>query len=66
MFVRTSDAPGAPTAEPSTSVESVHLLLVEPLDLPPRGRAWLERAHCGAFDGRELQRLIRLEKLSLG
>ncbi|HET7543120.1 MAG TPA: hypothetical protein VFK05_24775 [Polyangiaceae bacterium] len=66
MFVRNSDAPGAPTAEPSSKADPVHLLLVQTPDLTQRGRAWLERAHSGAFDGRELQRLIRLEKLSLG
>jgi len=66
MFVRPSDAPGAPTVQPPTSAEPVHLMLVQTPDLTQRGRAWLEQAHSGSFDGRELQRLIRLEKLSLG
>jgi hypothetical protein len=66
MFARISEPPAAPTAQPPTGVEPVHLMLVQTPDLTQRGRAWLERAHAGAFDGRELQRLIRLEKLSLG
>ena len=64
-MTRTSDAPSAPTVQPSISVEYVHLMLVKTPDLTQRGRAWLERAH-STFDARELQRLIRLEKLSLG
>jgi hypothetical protein len=44
----------------------VHLLLVKTPSLTARGRRWLERAQLGAFDGVELQRLIRFEKLSLG
>lgn len=41
-------------------------MLVETPSLTQRGRVWLEREQLGAFDGLELQRLIRLEKLSLG
>jgi hypothetical protein len=66
MFERSSGAAASPPAEPPASIETIHLLLVETPDLTPRGREWLERAQVGAFDGLELQRLIRLEKLSLG
>jgi hypothetical protein len=44
-------------------------MLVKTPSLTPRGRAWLERApaqQSGGFNGLELERLIRLEKLSLG
>jgi hypothetical protein len=66
MFERISSASAAPTVQPPRNVETVHLMLVKTPDLTPRGRIWLERAQVGAFDGLELQRLIRLEKLSLG
>jgi hypothetical protein len=66
MFASPPSASVAPIAQPSEQSEPVHLLLVKTPSLTPRGRVWLERAQLGAFDGRELQRLIRLEKLSLG
>jgi hypothetical protein len=66
MFERNSSAAASPSAQPPATIDTIHLLLVETPDLTPRGRVWLERAQVGAFDGLELQRLIRLEKLSLG
>ncbi|HYP99725.1 MAG TPA: hypothetical protein VER96_13715 [Polyangiaceae bacterium] len=66
MFATTPSAPVAPNAQPAAQSEPVHLLLVSTPSLTPRGRVWLERAQLAAFDGLELQRLIRLEKLSLG
>jgi len=64
MFARISSAPVAPES-PAPS-EPVHLMLVKTPSLTQRGRAWLERTQAGVFDGLELQRLIRFEKLSLG
>jgi hypothetical protein len=66
MFASTPSTPVAPTTQSAAHSEPVHLLLVETPSLTPRGHLWLERAQLGAFDGLELQRLIRLEKLSLG
>jgi len=66
MFASTPNAAVTPASRPPVQSEPVHLLLVRTPSLTPRGRRWLERAQLGAFDGRELQRLIRLEKLSLG
>jgi hypothetical protein len=66
MVQRTSSEPAAPAPHPQPSGETVHLMFVKTPDLTPRGRIWLERAQLGAFEGIELQRLIRLEKLSLG
>lgn len=66
MFASPPSASVAPITQPAEQSEPVHLLLVKTPSLTPRGRLWLERAQLGAFDGRELQRLIRLEKLSLG
>jgi hypothetical protein len=66
MFASTSSAPVALTTHLPVRNEPLHLLLVQTPSLTERGRAWLERTQMGAFDGRELQRFIRLEKLSLG
>jgi len=66
MFASTPSVPVAPATQLEAENEPVHLLLVETPSLTPRGRVWLERAQLGAFDGLELQRLIRFEKLSLG
>jgi hypothetical protein len=66
MIERISSAPVAPVVHSPPSTEGIHLMLVETPNLTPRGLLWLERAQVGAFDGVELQRLIRLEKLSLG
>jgi hypothetical protein len=66
MFATTPSTPVAATTQSAAQSEPVHLLLVKTPSLTPRGRIWLERAQLGAFDGLELQRLIRLEKLSLG
>jgi len=70
MFARTSSEPVAlATQLPQRAAEPLHLLLVETPNLTPRGRAWLESHQAqqsGNFDGLELQRLIRFEKLSLG
>ena len=41
-------------------------MLVRTPRLNPRGLAWLQRSQQGEFDGLQLQRLIRMEKLSLG
>jgi hypothetical protein len=66
MFASTPSAPVAPATQSSAPSEPVHLMLVSTPSLTPRGRVWLERAQLEAFDGLELQRLIRFEKLSLG
>ena len=66
MFVPNSSSPAAPPVEPFPRADTVHLLLVETPSLTPRGQVWLEHAKSGAFDGIELQRLLRFEKLSLG
>jgi len=66
MFANTPSAPPVAPDTQSAESEPLHLLLVETPSLTQRGRAWLERAQLGAFDGLELQRLIRFEKLSLG
>ena len=66
MFAPSSSAPAAPAGERPPKNETIHLMFVETPSLTPRGRLWLERAQVGAFDGVELERLIRLEKLSLG
>jgi hypothetical protein len=66
MFDARSSAPSAPAAQPPPKSETIHLMLVKTPKLTVRGRIWLERAQLGAFDGLELERLIRLEKLSLG
>ena len=66
MDARIPSAPVAPAVQRPEHFEPLHLLLVKTPSLTPRGRRWLERARAGVFDGRELQRLIRLEKLSLG
>lgn len=66
MFANTPSAPPVAPDTHSSGSEPLHLLLVETPSLTQRGRAWLERAQLGAFDGLELQRLIRFEKLSLG
>jgi len=66
MFARTPSAPVAPATQAAAQSEPLHLLLVKTPSLTARGRIWLERAQLGAFDGVELQRLIRFEKLSLG
>ncbi len=76
MFAHNACAPVAslPSTTSTTSVTSappseqkvVHLMLVRTPRLNPRGLAWLQRSHHGEFDGLQLQRLIRMEKLSLG
>jgi len=66
MFADIASAPVAPAIQQLPSSEAVHLMLVRTPKLTPRGRAWLERTQLAAFDGVELARLIRLEKLSLG
>jgi hypothetical protein len=68
MFASTSSAPVAFATHVPLRKENepLHLMLVQTPSLTERGRAWLERAQMGAFDGLELQRFIRLEKLSLG
>ena len=66
MFASISSAPVAPAVEHPVSGQTIHLMLVKTPSLTPRGRVWLERARLGAFDGVELARLIRFEKLSLG
>jgi hypothetical protein len=66
MFASSPTAPVALPTRESVRSEPLHLLLVQTPALNQRGRAWLERAQAGGFDARELQRLIRLEKLSLG
>ncbi|HYQ28671.1 MAG TPA: hypothetical protein VER04_15675 [Polyangiaceae bacterium] len=66
MFASISSAPVAPAVEHPVSGQTIHLMLVKTPSLTPRGRVWLERARLEAFDGVELQHLIRLEKLGLG
>jgi len=66
MFVRIDNAPAAPAVQDSPKGDAVHLMLVETPSLTARGRRWAERAQVGAFNGVELERLIRFEKLSLG
>jgi hypothetical protein len=66
MFARIPSAPVVPAAQRPDTFEPLHLMLVKTPSFTPRGRKWLERTRTGVFDGRELQRLIRLEKLSLG
>jgi len=68
MFAQTRRAPVAPheTATLSQDPKRVHLMLVCTPKLTPRGLAWLHRSQQGEFDGVQLQRLIRMEKLSLG
>jgi hypothetical protein len=67
MFAKNACAPVAPS--PSSlpyEPKVVHLMLVRTPRLNPRGLAWLQRSQQGEFDGLQLQRLIRMEKLSLG
>jgi hypothetical protein len=67
MFVQNACAPVAPLPSvPPSEQRVVHLMLVRTPRLTPRGLAWLQRSHNGEFDGLQLQRLIRMEKLSLG
>jgi len=66
MFARTSSAPVAPVSTALAQFDAVHLLLVRTPKLTPRGHRWLQSTHSDGFDGLALQRLIRLEKLSLG
>ena len=66
MFARISSAPVAPAPQSLARSEPVRLMLVKTPSLTQRGRTWLERTQAGAFDGLQLQRLIRFEKLSLG
>jgi hypothetical protein len=68
MFARNSSAPVVPATQPPARTEPLHLMLVKTPNLTQRGRGWLERrqAQAGTFDGLELERLIRFEKLSLG
>jgi hypothetical protein len=67
MFAHNACAPAAPQpAIPPSEQKDVHLMLVRTPRLTPRGLAWLQRSHTGEFDGLQLQRLIRMEKLSLG
>ena len=66
MIATKSSAPDTPAGQRLPSGSTVHLMWVKTPSLTQRGRAWLERANLTAFDGVELQRLIRFEKLSLG
>lgn len=66
MFAKPPSVKIEPATPAAQSSEPLHLMLVKTPSLTQRGRAWLERAQLGAFDGLELQRLIRFEKLSLG
>jgi hypothetical protein len=61
-----TDRPSVPPMPASVEPKVVHLLLVRTPSLTPRGLAWLQRSHTGEFDGLQLTRLIRMEKLSLG
>ncbi len=68
MFARNACAPVAPPAPSLVSTwqpKATHLMLVRTPRLNARGQAWLERSR-GEFDALQLQRLIRMEKLSLG
>jgi len=42
------------------------LLLVSSPGLPLRGLAWARRSDSVDFEGRDLQRIMRLERLNLG
>jgi hypothetical protein len=69
MFAQNACAPVAPHQSSSPTVSEpkvVHLMLVRTPRLTPRGLAWVQRSQQGEFDGLQLQRLIRMEKLSLG
>jgi hypothetical protein len=66
MFPDISSRSPAATPYVPVSIEPVHLMFVETPRLTPRGWAWLARSQIGDFDGIELERLIRFEKLSLG
>ena len=67
MFAQNACAPAAPSSSiPPLEPKVVHLMLVRTPRLNPRGLAWLQRSQQGEFDGLQLQRLIRMEKLSLG
>ncbi|MET0793153.1 MAG: hypothetical protein ABW061_16655 [Polyangiaceae bacterium] len=66
MFAQNACAPAAPRSSAPPGDSKVHLLLVRTPRLNPRGLAWLQRAQQAEFDGLQLQRLIRMEKLSLG
>ena len=67
MFAPNASAPVAPQSvvPRDRDTRAVHLLLVRTPRLNPRGLAWLQRSK-GEFDGVQLQRCIRMEKLSLG
>jgi hypothetical protein len=67
MFAQNACAPAAPLSSTSScEPKVVHLMLVRTPRLNPRGLAWVKRSQQGEFDGLQLQRLIRMEKLSLG
>ena len=65
MFAQDTRAPATQNM-PQADQKRVHLMLVRTPKLTPRGLAWLERSRAGEFNGRTLQRLIQMEKLSLG
>jgi len=50
----------------SAPARRTHLMLVGTPRFSPRGLAWLRRSSGAEFDGVELQRMITLERLSLG
>jgi hypothetical protein len=66
-----TEAPTNPIGPRPVGLESVtprrtHLMLVGTPSLPGRGQAWLRRHPDSDFDGTALQRLLTLERLSLG
>jgi hypothetical protein len=50
----------------SAPVRRTHLLLVGTPRMSPRGLAWMKRRPGADFDGTGLQRMLTLERLSLG
>ena len=66
-----AEAPTNPIGPHPVGLESVtprrtHLMLVGTPRLPGRGQVWLRRHPDSDFDGVTLQRLLTLERLSLG
>jgi hypothetical protein len=50
----------------NTPARRTHLMLVGTPRLSARGLAWLQQCAGSVFDGSELQRMLTLERLSLG
>ncbi|HEY4105053.1 MAG TPA: hypothetical protein VGM44_14240 [Polyangiaceae bacterium] len=50
----------------NAAVRRTHLMLVGTPRLPVRGLAWIEHRGGLEFDGIELQRMLTLERLSVG